>query len=86
MIRREALVKLLPTFAVNSNFFGPEMMVRGYRMKFRCVQIPVNYKMRVGKSSVTGNLRKAIVLGVQMTILIVAMRFRLERWLLRLLR
>jgi glycosyltransferase involved in cell wall biosynthesis len=86
MIWREPLLKLLPTFAVKANCFGPEMMVRGYRMKLRCVQIPVNYKMRVGKSSVTGNLRKAVVLGVQMTILIVAMRFGLERWLLRLLR
>ncbi len=28
MIRRDALLKLLPTFQVNSNFFGPEMMVR----------------------------------------------------------
>ena len=86
MIRRDALMKLLPTFAVNSNFFGPEMMVRGYLMKCRCVQIPVNYKERTGISSVTGNLRKAIVLGIQMTILIIAMRFGLERWLLRLLR
>jgi glycosyltransferase involved in cell wall biosynthesis len=85
MIRREALVKLLPTFQVRSNFFGPEMMVRGYRMKLKCVQIPVNYKERTGVSSVTGNLGKSIVLGAQMIVLIVAMRFRLERWLLPLL-
>ncbi|MEY2563648.1 MAG: hypothetical protein QOH88_1841 [Verrucomicrobiota bacterium] len=85
MIRREALVKLLPTFQVKSNFFGPEMMVRGYRMKLKCVQIPVNYKERTGVSSVTGNLGKSIVLGGQMIVLIIAMRFRLERWLLPLL-
>jgi glycosyltransferase involved in cell wall biosynthesis len=81
VIHREALAKLLPTFRVNSNFFGPEMMIRGYRMKLKCVQIPVNYKERTGQSSVTGDLRKAIVLGCQMLILIIAMRFRLE-WLL----
>jgi glycosyltransferase involved in cell wall biosynthesis len=86
LIRREALAKLLPTFRVNSNFFGPEMMIRGYRTKFRCVQIPVNYKERTGQSSVTGDLRKSVVLGCQMIVLIVAMRFRLERWLLRFLR
>jgi hypothetical protein len=62
------------------------MMVRGYRMQLRCVQVPVNYKERIGESSVTGNLRKAIILGVQMTILIVAMRLGQERWLLRLLK
>ena len=86
MIRREALIKLLPAFRVNSNFFGPEMMVRGYRMKLKCVQIPVNYKERTGISSVTGNLGKSIILGGQMTLLIIAMRFRLERGLLPLLR
>jgi glycosyltransferase involved in cell wall biosynthesis len=85
MIRREALLKLLPTFQVKSNFFGPEMMVRGYRMNLKCVQIPVNYKERTGVSSVTGNLGKSIVLGGQMIVLIIAMRFRLERWLLPLL-
>ena len=86
MIRREALVQLLPLFVVDSNFFGPEMMVRGYRMNFRCVQIPVNYRERTGISSVTGNIRKSLVLGAQMMILIVGMRLGLERWLLRLLK
>jgi glycosyltransferase involved in cell wall biosynthesis len=81
MVRRPALLKLLPLFRVNSNFFGPEMMVRGYQMGFRCVQIPVNYKERTGQSSVTGNLKKSIVLGVQMIVLIVAMRFGVDRWL-----
>jgi glycosyltransferase involved in cell wall biosynthesis len=86
MIGRDALLKLLPTFQVKSNFFGPEMMVRGFRMKLRCVQVPINYRERTGQSSVTGYLRKTFVLGMQMTILIIAMRFRLEPWLLRLLK
>ena len=85
MIRSDALVKLLPAFRVNSNFFGPEMMIRGYRMKLKCVQIPVNYKKRTGRSSVTGDLRKSVLLGGQMLLLIVAMRFRLEPLLLRFL-
>ncbi len=86
MIRREALLEMLPAFRVKSNFFGPEMMVRGYRMGFRCIQVPVNYKDRVGESSVTGDLKKAIGLGIRMGILIIAMRFSLERWLLRILK
>src|SRR6266446_7605916 len=86
MIRRQALLKLLPTFQVRSNFFGPEMMIRGYRAGLRCVQVPVNYKERTGKSSVTGYLGRTLLLGMQMTVLIVAMRFRLEKWLLKLLR
>ena len=84
LIRRDALKKLLPVLRVKSNFFGPEMMVRGYRLGLRCLQIPVNYRERVGRSSVTGDIRKAIVLGCQMIVLIVAMRFGLERWLLKI--
>jgi len=86
LIRREPLLKMLPTFMVKSNFFGPEMMVRGYRMHLRCIQIPVNYKERVGLSSVTGDIKKAIGLGIRMGILIIAMRFGLERQLLRILK
>ena len=85
LLRREALEKMLPTLKVKSNFFGPEMMVRGYRLNLRCIQIPVNYKDRVGQSSVTGDIKKATVLGIQMIILIIAMRFNLERWLFRIL-
>ncbi len=62
------------------------MMIRGYRMDLRSVQIPVNYKERTGVSSVTGDIRKSLVLGTQMMILIVGMRLGLERWLLRLLK
>lgn len=60
------------------------MMVRGYLMKFKSIQIPVNYKERVGTSSVTGDLKKAIKLGFQMILLIIAMRFQIERWLFKL--
>jgi hypothetical protein len=34
------------------------------------VEIPVNYRPRVGVSSVTGNLWKAFVLGLQMIVLV----------------
>jgi glycosyltransferase involved in cell wall biosynthesis len=74
LIRRPALERLMPQFIVNSNYFGPEMMIRGYLAHLSCVQIPVNYKERIGESSVTGDLRKAFRLGMQMIVLILAMR------------
>lgn len=86
LITRRALEKMLPTFKVLSNFFGPEMMVRGYLMKIRSVQIPVNYKARIGISSVTGDIKKAAVLGVKMILLIIAMRFKIDSILLKFLK
>lgn len=83
VIRKEALSDLLPSFMVKSNFFGPEMMVRGYIKKYKCLQVPVVYKERIGKSSVTGNLGKAFILGMKMIILLFIMRFKADRIILK---
>ncbi|MDR2147153.1 MAG: glycosyltransferase family 2 protein [Tannerella sp.] len=85
LISRNALIKIQDKFLVRSNFFGPEMMVRGFLMKMKCVQIPVNYKSRVGESSVIGNFFKAFKLGIQMIILVLSMRFRLEKKIIKLM-
>jgi len=45
----------------------------------RVVEVPVNYLPRVGHSSVTGDLRKAIKLGLQMIVYILAFRLRVAR-------
>jgi glycosyltransferase involved in cell wall biosynthesis len=78
LAKREAIEKMTPQFKVQSNFFGPEMMIRGYQNKLNCIQIPLNYKDRVGESSVTGSFKKAFILGNQMILLIIALRFRLD--------
>lgn len=78
LVKKDVIEVLSPQFKVRSNFFGPEMMVRGYQNKFKCVQIPLNYKSRVGESSVTGSFKKAFKLGIQMILLIIAMRFKLD--------
>ena len=41
-------------------------------------EIPVNYKKRVGTSSVTGSLPRAILLGIEMTVMI--LRYRVLSW------
>ncbi len=83
LVHRHAMLKLLPEFKVTSNFFGPEMMIYGYRNKFKCIQIPVVYKERVGKSSVTGSFKAAFVLGIQMIFMILLIRTKLDRYLLK---
>lgn len=78
LVKKEVVDKMMDQFKVTSNFFGPEMMVRGYLNKFKCIQIPLNYKDRVGESSVTGSFKKAFKLGVQMIFLIIALRFKMD--------
>jgi len=85
LISRKALNSILPVLCVKSNFFGPEMMIRGFQLHLKAIQIPVNYKDRVGTSSVTGNLKKAFFLGLKMIILIIGLRFSLGAKFIRLL-
>jgi hypothetical protein len=40
------------------------------------IQIPVNYLPRVGVSSVTGDMRKAVLLGLWMIGLVLRYRFK----------
>lgn len=76
LIKRKSLLKIMKDFRVTSNFFGPEMMLISIRKKLRIVQIPINYKNRVGISSVTGDFKKTFILGLQMIWLIVTFNFR----------
>jgi glycosyltransferase involved in cell wall biosynthesis len=76
LIKKEALSKILNDFRIKSNFFGPEMMLLSNWKGLKFIQIPINYKDRIGRSSVTGDLKKAFLLGVQMIWLILTFRFR----------
>ena len=51
---------------MGGSHFGPELMLAVITSGARFVEVPVNYLPRVGTSAVTGDLRKALVLGLQM--------------------
>ena len=57
------------------------MMLLSLLTGLRVIQIPVNYLPRVGVSSVTGDTRKAILLGLWMIGLV--LRYRVRSWLRR---
>jgi glycosyltransferase involved in cell wall biosynthesis len=81
LIRREALAQLSGEFTIGGSAFGPEMMVLSLLHGLRVIQVPVNYLPRVGESSVTGDLRKAVLLGLLMVGLV--WRYRVRSWLRR---
>jgi glycosyltransferase involved in cell wall biosynthesis len=74
--RRSAIELILPHLTVDGSHFGPQMMCVSIIARLRIVQVPVNYHLRVGSSSVTGDLRVAAKLGVTMIGLILRYRFR----------
>jgi glycosyltransferase involved in cell wall biosynthesis len=70
---------LAANMKVGSSHAGPEMLMLTIVSGARFVEVPVNYLPRVGTSSVTGDLGKAFVLGLQMIRLILGFRFRARR-------
>ena len=71
--------EILPKATVDGSSFGLEMLMLGVVGRAKIVQVPVNYHPRVGDSSVTGDLRKTIRLGLQMLAMVLRMRVRPPR-------
>ena len=78
LLSRPALEAIQGRFTIGGSAFGPEMMLLSLIAGLRVIQIPVNYLPRVGVSSVTGDLRKAVALGLWMIGLV--WRYRLASW------
>ncbi len=76
LLSRSAFEEIRPHFSVGGSAFGLEMMLLSLIRRLRVVQVPVNYTVRVGQSSVTGDRAKAVRLGLQMLWLIADYRIR----------
>lgn len=75
LLHRQIARQLASKFTVGGSHFGPELMLLCITSGTRFVEVPVNYLPRVGVSSVTGDLSKAIRLGLQMIWFIICFRF-----------
>lgn len=76
LFHREPLRKIIDQFTVGGSHFSPELMIVGIRSGLVCVEIPVNYRDRVGTSKITGQFQKAFRLGLLMIAMIVRFRFK----------
>lgn len=79
LLSRPTLDRISPGFRSNGSPFGLEMQLLAIIAGERIVQVPVNYRQRVGTSSVTGDLGKTIVLGVEMLSMVLVMRWQRRR-------
>ena len=75
LVRRSTAQRLLPRFTVGSSHFLPEMVCLALLEGQRLVEVPVNYRDRVGESKITGSMRTALRVGARMIGLI--LRYRL---------
>lgn len=76
LIHRRALERMQPYFTVGRSHFSPEMIVLALLLRLRVVEIPVNYCERRGQSKITGDLLRAVRVGLAMIGLIIRYRLR----------
>ncbi len=74
LIRREALLKIVDRLTVGGSHFLPEMVVLALLRGLRVIEIPVNYRGRVGESKITGSLKGTLRTGLRMIGLILGYR------------
>jgi glycosyltransferase involved in cell wall biosynthesis len=76
LTHRAALLQIVDNLTVGGSHFLPEMVIVGLQQKLRIIEVPVNYRGRVGESKITGTIRGTLRTGFRMIGLI--LRFRLS--------
>jgi glycosyltransferase involved in cell wall biosynthesis len=76
LTHKVALQSFLGDLTVGGSHFLPEMVILGLKRRLKIIEIPVNYRGRVGESKITGTLKGTLRTGFRMIGLVLAYRFR----------
>ena len=74
LTHRAALARILDDLTVGGSHFLPEMVILGLKQGLRIIEVPVNYRGRVGDSKITGTLKGTLRTGFRMIVLIMRCR------------
>lgn len=72
LVRRDAARRMLPRFTVGGSHFLPEMVCLALLDQLRVIEVPVNYRGRVGESKITGSFKTTVKVGLRMVALILS--------------
>jgi glycosyltransferase involved in cell wall biosynthesis len=75
LAHRHAVDRIQDELTVGGSHFLPEMVILGLRKNLKIIEIPVNYRGRIGQSKITGSLKGTLQTGFRMIGLI--LRYRL---------
>jgi glycosyltransferase involved in cell wall biosynthesis len=75
LTHRSALERIQNDLTVGGSHFLPEMVILALKRRLKVIEIPVNYRGRVGDSKITGNLKGALRTGFRMIGIIIKYKF-----------
>src|SRR5579875_250905 len=76
LIHRAAAERLHDRLTVGGSHFLPEMVILALLDGLRIIEVPVNYRGRLGQSKITGSYTTAVKVGLRMIQLILSYRLR----------
>jgi glycosyltransferase involved in cell wall biosynthesis len=79
LVSRRAIDSIGGSLTVGGSHFLPEMVILALTRELRVIEIPLNYRSRVGVSKITGRFRGVVTTGARMVRMIVVYRVRLWR-------
>jgi glycosyltransferase involved in cell wall biosynthesis len=74
LTHRTALKQILGDLTVGGSHFLPEMVIVALKRGVRVIEVPVNYRGRIGDSKITGTLKGTLRTGFRMIALILRLR------------
>ncbi len=75
LTHKAAVARISDGMTVGGSHFLPEMVILGLKRRLKIIEIPVNYRGRVGESKITGSLSGTLRTGLQMIGIIIKNRF-----------
>jgi len=75
LTHKAALTRIQDDFTVGGSHFLPDMVIVALKHRVRLIEVPVNYRGRIGESKITGTLNGTLRTGFRMIALIVRHRF-----------
>jgi glycosyltransferase involved in cell wall biosynthesis len=66
LTHRTALAKIIDDMTVGASHFLPEMVILALRKNLKIIEVPVNYRGRIGESKITGTLKGTLRTGFRM--------------------
>ena len=75
LAHRKAVNQIVGDLTVGGSHFLPEMVILALKRGLRVIEVPVNYRGRIGESKITGTLKGTLRTGTRMILLILRLRF-----------
>ncbi len=76
LMHRSALETFRDNLTVGGSHFLPEMVILALKRRLKIIEIPVNYRGRVGESKITGSFKGTVKTGLRMLGIVVKYLFK----------